>query len=165
VVPLRELPAGHPYAASYKRTDPVIRWCRFLSRSFTGFLLRQIDYTWNTHYLNRNSVLSARNEEGDRLLTVGDVPERLGITADYRYDGWDPNPANWTDCRYLWVSGFRPNDTVVAQLKTGWGCVDLYTTEADAAAASASLDERLPVSTPLWRGLLRHFNLESDVFH
>jgi len=61
------------------------------------------------------------------------------------------------------VSGVRQGETVAAYLWMGYGRIVLRTTEAPAADRSQPLAQRFPESMPVWRRLLRHFELETDV--
>jgi len=168
VVPLDELPADHPYRSTYTDSDPVIRYEAWLFPSFTAFLMWMLLKWWSDHEgVGEKEVLRAFTDHHDprsqRLVTAGEIPEQLGITADYRRDGRDLNTADPIDCRHVIVSGFRPTDTIAVYLWVGLGKIGLWTTESAAAGASASLDERFPVSMPRWLSVLKRFDLESDV--
>ncbi|CEL98607.1 unnamed protein product [Vitrella brassicaformis CCMP3155] len=168
VVPLGELPADHPYRSTYKESDPVVRDDSWLLRSSTAFLTWMVLTWWPGHEGVDYKVVSwgfiGRDDPRyQRLLTAGDIPEELGITADNRTDDGDLSRADPIDCRYVIVSGFRPTDTVAAFVRVGCGGVGLLTTEPAAAGASASLDEIFPVSMPRWRSVLKRFDLQSDV--
>ncbi|CEM29317.1 unnamed protein product [Vitrella brassicaformis CCMP3155] len=164
VVPLDELPADHPYRSTHEESDPVICYVDWLYPSFTAFATWMVVTRWSDQEgVGQKEVLRAYVGRDDtrfqRLLTAGDVPEQLGITADDRLEGGDLTVAN----RYVIVSGFRPTDAVAAFVLVAWGDIELWTTESAAAGASASLDERFPMSMPRWRSVLRRFELESDV--
>ncbi|CEL92146.1 unnamed protein product, partial [Vitrella brassicaformis CCMP3155] len=155
VVPYGDLPDGHPYAEGYNERDPVVGNGSFY-RSFTANLLSLVA----RHGLGMKPVVSAFialfDDRCESLLTADDIPESEGIVADCG------------DWRRVIVSGFRPGDTVVAYVwLLGVSPFFFYTTEppaSDAPVASfASLDVRYPISVPLWRSLLRRFDLESDV--
>ncbi|CEM25405.1 unnamed protein product [Vitrella brassicaformis CCMP3155] len=149
VVPLGELPAGHPYAEGYKRTDPVVRFGP-LYRSFSAFLLYGAD-------------IGRGDPRYGRLLTDA-VTEDSGIAVDSRNDGFDLNDAAAIDYRHVIVSGFRPGETVAAHMYVWLGSIQLYTTEISTAAGRpASLSDRYSVSVGAARRVLRGFGLESDV--
>ncbi|CEM07783.1 unnamed protein product [Vitrella brassicaformis CCMP3155] len=167
VVPLGELPGSHRYAEGYKRTDPVIRRHAFLFPSFSAFPLRTLLSQWSDEEgLGDNTVLTAPIGHDDprygRLLT-DDIGEDLSIAIGYRTDQGDLNAAILTDYRYVIVSGFRLNETVAAHVWVGYGNIVLRTTEAPAADRSQPVAQRFPKSIPLWRRVLRHFELETDV--
>jgi len=164
VMALDELPADHPYRSTHEESDPVICYVDWLYPSFTAFATWMVVTRWSDQEgVGQKEVLRAYVGRDDtrfqRLLTAGDVPEQLGITADDRLEGGDLTVAN----RYVIVSGFRPTDAVAAFVLVAWGDIELWTTESAAAGASASLDERFPMSMPRWRSVLRRFELESDV--
>ncbi|CEL98596.1 unnamed protein product [Vitrella brassicaformis CCMP3155] len=126
VVPLGELPADHPYRSTYKKSDPVVRDYVWLLRSFTSFLTWMVLIWWSDQEgVGEKEVLWGSIGCDDpcylRLLTAGDIPEHMGITADHRCDGGDLNQADPRSARRVVVSGFRPSDTVAAFVLLGWG--------------------------------------------
>mmetsp|Transcript_25160 Transcript_25160/g.72610 ORF Transcript_25160/g.72610 Transcript_25160/m.72610 type:complete len:303 (+) Transcript_25160:198-1106(+) len=126
VVPLDELPADHPYRSTYTDSDPVIRYEAWLFPSFTAFLMWMLLKWWSDHEgVGEKEVLWGSIGCDDpcylRLLTAGDIPEHMGITADHRCDGGDLNQADPRSARRVVVSGFRPSDTVAAFVLLGWG--------------------------------------------
>ncbi|CEM29839.1 unnamed protein product [Vitrella brassicaformis CCMP3155] len=133
VVPLGELPGGHPYADGYKRTDPAIRRGGNLYPSFSAaFLLeRLLVRWWDGEGVGQRLVLTSHIGRDDarygRLLRTDSITEDLGIVADWRYDRGDLDAAGATDCRRVVVSGFRPGETVAAHLRVTPGCIQLYT--------------------------------------
>ncbi|CEM04383.1 unnamed protein product [Vitrella brassicaformis CCMP3155] len=173
VVPLGELPGGHPYADGYKRTDPVIRWNEWLLfPSFSAFLMDRLLVWWcDGEGVGCKMVLLARIGSEDpryvprygRLLRTDDITEDQGIVADYCNDWGNLNAADATDYRRVIVSGFRPNDTVTVYLQMGHNDIQLWTTEAPAADRPHPLADRYTLSIPLWCGVLRRFELETDV--
>ncbi|CEL95858.1 unnamed protein product [Vitrella brassicaformis CCMP3155] len=168
VVPLGELPGGHPYAYGYKRTDPVIRSDRFLYLSFSAFLMHAVFLWWSDGegVVGHRRVLEAHIGHGDcrygRLLT-DNITEDQGITVDYRRDRGDLNAADARDERNVIVSGFRPNETVASHLLVWNGRIDLFTTERRTADRPQPLSVRFQVSIGAVRRLLRPFGLERDV--
>ncbi|CEM30003.1 unnamed protein product [Vitrella brassicaformis CCMP3155] len=165
VVPLGDLPGGHPYADGYKRSDPVIRRCGCLFRSFSAFLLDRLHFWWwDGGGGVKMTVLTAkigRDPRYDRLVTEG-ITGDLGITVDERFDHGDLNHADARDGRRVMVSGFRPGETVAAYLYIAFGYIVLRTTDTG-GDRSQPVAERLPESMPLWRRVLWRYNLESDV--
>mmetsp|Transcript_13842 Transcript_13842/g.39867 ORF Transcript_13842/g.39867 Transcript_13842/m.39867 type:complete len:285 (+) Transcript_13842:269-1123(+) len=168
VVPYGDLPDGHPYAEGYNERDPVVGNGSFY-RSFTANLLSLVA----RHGLGMKPVVSAFialfDDRCESLLTADDIPESEAIVADCRDNGdYYDRRDSASDWRRVVVSGFRPTDTVAADvLLCGWNSLLFHTTEtpaSDAPVASfASLDVRYPISVPLWRQMLRRFDLESDV--
>ncbi|CEM04384.1 unnamed protein product [Vitrella brassicaformis CCMP3155] len=163
VVPLGELPGGHRYAESYKRTDPVIRWSAWLYPSFSAFLLHKLLRWWsNGEGVRHRMVLRAVIGRGDprygRLLTDA-ITEDQGIDA---YGG-NLNAADPIDFRNVIVSGHRPGETVAAYLYVWSDIIHLYTTEAHVADRSQPVADRYPESAGAARRLLRPFGLESAV--
>ncbi|CEL95879.1 unnamed protein product [Vitrella brassicaformis CCMP3155] len=160
VVPFGELPGGHRYAESYKRTDPAIRWSGNLYPSFSAFLDHMLIRWWDREAgVGRRMVLSARIGRANRyrcLLRTEGITEDQGIAVDHRSGGGEGR-------RHVVVSGFRPGETVAAHLRVGDGRVELYTTEAPVADGSNPPAQRYPVSVGAARRLLRPFGLESDV--
>ncbi|CEM35776.1 unnamed protein product [Vitrella brassicaformis CCMP3155] len=167
VVPLGELPGGHPYAEGYKRTDPVIRSGGWLYHSFSAFLLYALLSWSHEEGVGHRRVLAANIGRGDnrygRLVRTDDISEDQGIAVDYRDVWFNLNAANPIDLRRVIVSGFRPNETVAAHLRVGYGDIDLRTTEPSAADRSQPLADRYPVSVGAARRLLQAFELERDV--
>ncbi|CEM04341.1 unnamed protein product [Vitrella brassicaformis CCMP3155] len=167
VVPLGELPAGHPYAEGYQRTDPVIRWSGWLYPSFSAFLLKRLLCRWRRQEGVGKLVLSARIGRDDfrcgRLLRTDDITEGQGIAVDYRLDWGNLNAADARDVRDVILSGWRPNETVAAHLCVWWGDIELYTTEESVAVQLLPLADRYPVSVGAARRVLRPFGLERDV--
>ncbi|CEM39196.1 unnamed protein product [Vitrella brassicaformis CCMP3155] len=187
VVPLGDLPAGHSYTDSYKRTDPVIRETSdsvirsdfWLYRSFSSFLLSAL-FTWWHHEegVGRGLVLDApialiglpfaptRDDPRCRRLRTEAISEQQGgVTVDYRCDRGNVHHANPADYREVVVSGFRPGETVAAYLCEAGGEISLWTTERSVGDRSQPLDVRFPTSMPRWRAVLRHFSLEHDVIN
>ncbi|CEM28287.1 unnamed protein product [Vitrella brassicaformis CCMP3155] len=167
VLPLGELPAGHPYVGGYKRTDPVIRCSSYLFRSFSAFLLHTLLAWWYREQgVGERRVVVRGGGHGDRrydhLLTEG-ITEDQGVAVDCRYNRGDLNDAE--DRRLVIVKGFRPNDIVAARLLVTSGGIHLFTTEAPVANWPQPLAVRYPISMPLWCGVLRRFGLESDVIN
>ncbi|CEM32660.1 unnamed protein product [Vitrella brassicaformis CCMP3155] len=185
VVPLGEVPGGHRYADGYKRTDPVIRselGGGTLYPSFSAFLLSSLLNWWcfggvlvadiglGHHRYGITEVRIAlttigqqRIGQGHPLLTDG-ITEDQGIAVDYHYDGGDLNDADaHVHFRHVIVGGWRPGDTVSVYLWIRFGGIQLRTTERPAADRSHPLADRFPVSMPVWRRLLRRFDLESAV--
>ncbi|CEM04333.1 unnamed protein product [Vitrella brassicaformis CCMP3155] len=166
-IPPAAIGDGHLSAAEgYQRTDPVIRWI-WLFRSFSAFLLATLLSQWRDgEGVGYRLVLSAHigsdDPRCDRLLT-DDITEDRGIAVDYRYDRGNLNDANAIDYRHVIVSGFRRIETVAVSLCVWSGGIKLFTTERPAANTPASVAVRFPTSEPLWRRLLRPFNLETDV--
>ncbi|CEM25393.1 unnamed protein product [Vitrella brassicaformis CCMP3155] len=81
-----ELPAGHPYSATYKETDPPIRCGPWLCASFTAFLLCCLGTCWSGEAaVSKEKVLHAHIGDMDpryeRLLT-DDIPEQQGVSVD-----------------------------------------------------------------------------------
>ncbi|CEL95890.1 unnamed protein product [Vitrella brassicaformis CCMP3155] len=103
------------------------------------------------------------NRRYGRLLRTDAITEDQGIAVDFRFDRGNRYAANAEDCHHVIVSGFRPNESVVAYISVEDGDIDLWTTEAPTAVPPASLTDRFPTSEPLWRCVLRRFELESDV--
>ncbi|CEM35783.1 unnamed protein product [Vitrella brassicaformis CCMP3155] len=111
VVPLGELPGGHPYAEGYKRTDPVIRCGPVLYRSFSVLLLNRVPRWWRYgEGVGVRSVLWAiigrdNHRYGRLLLRTDDITKDLGIPFDFRYDRGDLNDAGATDDRRVsqWI--------------------------------------------------------------
>ncbi|CEM07773.1 unnamed protein product [Vitrella brassicaformis CCMP3155] len=170
VVPLSELPGGHPYVDGYKRTDPAISWTGDLCPSFSTFLMRTLlgrAYAWAGEGVNDKRALCAVIGHYDprygRLMRTDDITEDLGIAVDYRFNRGDLNAANPREEGYVVVRGFRPGETVAACLWMGSGTIVLRTIEPSAADAPASLAHRFPISEPLWRRLLQRFVLDTDV--
>jgi len=170
VVALRELPGGHPYADSYKRTDPVIRRgsSNILFRSFSAFLLDALLDQWSNgegvcHRMVQGAFIDI-DDPRYRCLLTDDITEDLGIAVDYCYDQGNLNAALWWDHRRVIVSGFQPNEKIAASLFV-WcpGTIQLWTSERPAADARASVADRFPGSVPLWCAVLRRFEIESDV--
>mmetsp|Transcript_28430 Transcript_28430/g.81911 ORF Transcript_28430/g.81911 Transcript_28430/m.81911 type:complete len:373 (+) Transcript_28430:203-1321(+) len=168
VVPLGDLPGGHPYADSYKRSDPAVRdpgRRPDLYPTFSAFLLRMVVSCWRDEDgVGQRRVLLARR--GDprrgRVLTEG-IPGDLGIAVDHRHDHGNLNAADASDHRRVIASGFRPGETAVAHLTVGPHAMHLWTAEAPVDDPSQPLAQRFPMSMPLWCGVLRHFDLETDV--
>mmetsp|Transcript_2074 Transcript_2074/g.4676 ORF Transcript_2074/g.4676 Transcript_2074/m.4676 type:complete len:362 (-) Transcript_2074:385-1470(-) len=162
VVPLGELPGGHPYAEGYKRGDPVIRAGGGLYRTFSSYLLHNICFDWtHQHPVIFNAQIDETGERYRSLIT-DDIPEQLGIAVDCLEDGGDLNAANPTALHLVVVSGFRPGDTVAAWLLISGGSMHLITTESPARSAAdyeARMDECFPVTMPSLRRLLRSFEL------
>ncbi|CEL95844.1 unnamed protein product [Vitrella brassicaformis CCMP3155] len=168
VVPLGELPGGHPYAEGYKRADPVIRQGGQLYPSFSAFPLHRLLLYWSHgEGVDDKEVLirtiGRDNRRYGRLLRTDGITEDQGIVADYRYDRVNLNAADARHDRFVIVSGFRPNETIAAHLVMEDGSIDLYTTEPSAADRSHPLAQRYPVSVGAARRLLRRFGLERDV--
>jgi len=168
VVALRELPGGHPYADSYKRTDPVIRRgsSNILFRSFSAFLLDALLDQWSNgegvcHRMVQGAFIDI-DDPRYRCLLTDDITEDLGIAVDYRSGCFE------IDCRRVIVSGWRRGETIAAYLwvkfaTNFWvkpGVIDLWTTEGPACA---SFPEGYPLSMPRWRPALRRFELDTDV--
>ncbi|CEM15827.1 unnamed protein product [Vitrella brassicaformis CCMP3155] len=172
VVPLGELPADHPYRSRYKESDPVIRHGLDLSPSLSSFLLHTLleSRPWApVRVLLSLIILRDSQDRYQRLMAAGDVPEQQGIAVDYRFDVGGRNYTDPKDYRRVFVSGFRPGETVAAHLFVGEHRIELWTTEPPVAGPAPSLnkvlDVRFPVSTPLWRSVLKRFNLEGVVIN
>jgi len=153
-VPLGELPANHPYAEGYQRGDPVIRDGITLHRSFSSYLLCCLVYWWSHQGgVHRTTVKTTadRRSASRQSLPTGHIPQQMGIVADRQDDG--------NDARLVVVSGFRPPDTVAAHLEIQADSITLTTTESAVAHAPAPLSTRFPVSVPLWRRVLKQFDL------
>mmetsp|Transcript_35708 Transcript_35708/g.102588 ORF Transcript_35708/g.102588 Transcript_35708/m.102588 type:complete len:388 (-) Transcript_35708:1093-2256(-) len=174
VMPHGEMPASHRYLVEYKSEDPVIRCGPRLFPSFSAFLVRSLCCRWSDQEAaGDREVLTAHI--GDRhpcywkLLRADDVPQQLGMTVDHRYDNGDIHRAHPAEYRGVVVSGFRPGDAVAARLSVGFGRIQLHSTEPPVAGPAASLDEvldvRFPVSMPMWRSVLKRFDLEEDVIN
>ncbi|CEM03353.1 unnamed protein product, partial [Vitrella brassicaformis CCMP3155] len=170
VVPLGELAGGHPYANSYKRTDPVILSSRdSLYPSFSAYLLRRLLNSWPSKLESGGrEVLSFLTDRDDlrcrRLQRTEGITEDQGIAVDYRYyHGDDLNAADAGEYRQVIVSGFRPDETIAAHLTVEGGSIQLWTTEASVRGKPLLLALRFPESTGAVRRLLRPFGLERDV--
>ncbi|CEM39198.1 unnamed protein product [Vitrella brassicaformis CCMP3155] len=152
VVPLSELPVNHDYTDGYQTTDPVIRHDTCLYRSFSSSLVESLFIEWGYEEgVGVRWVLQARINQNDPryrpLLTVAISEQQGGIAVDYRYDRGNLN-ANPADCRYVLVSGFRPDEVVAAHLSVYGGYIYLHTTEPSAANRPHPLADRYPVSMP-----------------
>jgi len=172
VMALDELPADHPYRSRYKESDPVIRHGLDLSPSLSSFLLHTLleSRPWApVRVLLSLIILRDSQDRYQRLMAAGDVPEQQGIAVDYRFDVGGRNYTDPKDYRRVFVSGFRPGETVAAHLFVGEHRIELWTTEPPVAGPAPSLnkvlDVRFPVSTPLWRSVLKRFNLEGVVIN
>ncbi|CEM04353.1 unnamed protein product [Vitrella brassicaformis CCMP3155] len=167
VVPLGELPAGHPYTEGYKETDPVIRWGEnWLFPSFSTFLLRLLAGRWCCQQgVDCMRVLSARVGRDDhrrgRLIAEG-ITEDLGIAVNWRNDRGNLNGDHVDEYRFVILCGFRRGETVAAYLWVTARHIELWTTERRASNLP-SLVFRFPLSVPLWCRVLARFELETDV--
>ncbi|CEM01787.1 unnamed protein product [Vitrella brassicaformis CCMP3155] len=169
VVPLGELPAGHPYGEGYKRTDPVIRHqggfpLGGLYPSFTAFLLRGL-LGWGNPMVSNAMSVDLGNDAGRyRSLLAADVSESDGIVTECRSDDSMDAPPDYC----LLISGFRPTETVAASMCIRFSYYDpihaeLCTTEWRRGRYSDPLHLRFPVSVPLWRSAVQRFGLEDDI--
>jgi len=176
VVALSDLPAGNPYRSGYQTTDPVMRQADYLYRSFSSLLLSMLLTLWHREAgVGHRWVLTACINDNDpryRCLLTEPISEQQGIAVDYRFDNGNLNYAHPIDYRFVTVSGFRPNETIAAQLFVGrsvcagLGVIDLSTTERhENADRSQPLDDRYPISMPRWGAVLQHFSLENDVIN
>ncbi|CEM11484.1 unnamed protein product [Vitrella brassicaformis CCMP3155] len=168
VVGLGELPGGHRYADSYKRSDPVVRGSSHLYPSFSEFLLdRLLLCEWpDEEGVSHRVLIDAHIGRGDHRyghLLTDKITEDQRITVDGRRNWGDLNDADAEDRRYVIVSGHRPGETIAAHLKVWYGYIELRTTEAPAADRPHPLADRFPGSAPLWCAVLRRFDLESAV--
>ncbi|CEM15545.1 unnamed protein product [Vitrella brassicaformis CCMP3155] len=159
VVPLGALPAGHRYAGTYDRKDPVIR-SDWLFPSFTSFLLRSLCRVWSCgapHATLRTHI--RRDNPGYLSLLAGEIDRDEGIVVDYCWDRGDLH-GPMDEWRIVIVSGYRRGETIAAHLLVEWvaGAIELHTTERSAAG-----DTRLNVSMGRAVSVLRRFGLEHTI--
>ncbi|CEL98611.1 unnamed protein product [Vitrella brassicaformis CCMP3155] len=144
VVPLGDLPVNHRFAEGYQQSDPVVRWGPWVYLSFSAFLL---DTLGMRHWISLRAPMTVQDSVYRSLLD-GDIPEQHRADITRR-------------CLRVYVSGLQPEDSAAGRLWVAKALIHLYTTEIPAAAAPAPLSVRFPVSMPMWRHVLGHFDIES----
>jgi len=159
-----------PYAVRYNRHDSAVgsriddtRFCIY--PSFSAALVSRLIGRWlvDLSYSGEHTMVLSGcvGDSDDRYLSLmsDGLTGQDVFAVGYRFH----DSGSVTYCRFVIVSGFRPDDTIVAYIKLYRGGLKLYTTEPCVGDASCPLDERLPTSMGLFRRVLGRFGLEKEV--
>mmetsp|Transcript_5045 Transcript_5045/g.13728 ORF Transcript_5045/g.13728 Transcript_5045/m.13728 type:complete len:266 (-) Transcript_5045:911-1708(-) len=157
-----------PYEVGYNRHDPAVhlrmddtRFYLFPSLS-AALVWRLVRRLAACDCLEHRMVLRGRVDVSDdrylSLMSDGLTGQDVFAVGCRLHDS-----GSVTYQRVVMVSGFRPDDTIVAYIKLYRGGLKLYTTEPCVGDASCPLDERLPTSMGLFRRVLGRFGLEKEV--